>query len=98
LDASLELRPVGEREVRHGPLGGEVARGALDGEGDDLDRFPVGTPLRLVLDLLDDRGGLVTRLGLQVQEELPARLVASQSGDALEAHVLLVRHPLELLA
>ena len=75
----------------------DVVRGrALDGHADDALGLPAGLLAGLVLDALDDVGGLDLGLVLHHPHQLLARLLGGEAGDLLELDPLLLEHPLEL--
>ncbi len=87
---------VGQHDDRDGGLGHVVRRRPLDGHADDPLGLLVGLLAGLVLDALDDVGGLDAGLVLHHPHQLFARLLGGQAGDLLELAPLLLEHALEL--
>jgi hypothetical protein len=87
---------VGEHHHRDGGLRDVVGGGALDRHADDPLRLARGLLAGLVLDPLDDVGGLDPRLVLHHLDQLFLRLLGGQAGDLLELGALLVEHAAEL--
>ena len=95
-DAALHL-VVGEHDDRDGGLGDVVRGRALDGHADDALRLLVGLLAGLVLDALDDVGGLDARP--RPPSRAPARRAACwavRPAICSSLVALLVDHPVEL--
>src|SRR6185295_8077120 len=94
-DAPLHL-VAGQHDDRDGGLGDVVRSRPLDGHADDALRLPAGLLAGLVLDALDDVGGLHAGVVLHHPHQLLARLLGGQAGDLLQLGPLFLEHRLHL--
>ena len=82
---------------RHGPLGDELARQTLDGDGDDLLGASIRFGARLFLDHANVLRGVVPGLVDHLLDEAALRFVARQPGDPLELLAGLVDESIAVL-
>src|SRR5207245_1345940 len=74
-----------EHDRRHARLRRLVGGDALDREGDDLLRLPIGILFRLLGDVAHERRRLVARFALESSDELGLGVLGGQARDLLEA-------------